>query len=156
MHKLLSCTCTDCRLVFVLDGIVTLHFGSEATPLHSDDYAYLPPDTPHRCALMQRTGSHLITTSCSVTVCQINFCKQAHSVTRLCCVAYVRCSWSGNGSREFKCNMVNTDTFTAVCVQIKAQAFLSMRGCMPSRSAPSPLPFLPLLLATCYLHGILP
>lgn len=29
-----------------------MHHGSETTALHTDDYAYLPPDTPHRFAVM--------------------------------------------------------------------------------------------------------
>ena len=27
-----------------------------ATTLHADDYAYMPPDTPHRFALVQRNA----------------------------------------------------------------------------------------------------
>lgn len=96
MHKLLSCKCTDCRLIFVLDGIVTLHRGSEATPLHSDDYAYLPPDTPHRSALMQPHDPHDIRISCRVTACQNLVIQELHSVTRLCCVAHVDFSRSGS------------------------------------------------------------
>lgn len=44
----------DCRLMFVLDGIITLHQGTKTATLHADDYAYMPPDTPHRFALGQR------------------------------------------------------------------------------------------------------
>lgn len=50
---------------------------------------------------------------------------------------------------------MSTDTVTAVCMQIKAQAFSSMRGCMPFRSALVHFLSLTFFLPTCTLHGIL-
>ena len=54
--------------MFVLDGVVTLHHGSETTALHADDYAYIPPDTPHRFALMLLTYPHSITAALGTNI----------------------------------------------------------------------------------------
>ncbi|KAL3134040.1 hypothetical protein ABBQ32_008472 [Trebouxia sp. C0010 RCD-2024] len=44
------------RLIFVLDGVVKLYHGSKTTALHADDYAYMPPDTPHSLHADQGAG----------------------------------------------------------------------------------------------------
>jgi glyoxylate utilization-related uncharacterized protein len=40
--------CLQCRLIFILDGVLELSYDKHSIALHSDDFAYLPAHVPHR------------------------------------------------------------------------------------------------------------
>lgn len=160
--QLLTCSLACCRLIFVLDGVVKLYHGTETTALHADDYAYMPPDTPHRFALMLLTSSHSVTAvsfatsaavlylllSCATVLaaspssacpleatllsCIRTSCKSHHLEIYFECVG--RCNPAfADYFVEARTN--STDAVIIVCMQIKAQASSSMKGCMPFRLA---------------------